>query len=170
VHERTGGNKAEAASGDLPDDKAWSVTRLEFGTTTPEYARLVDALLCARKTARVSKVIEMQWRDMADGSLQKTHPKDCPRCNHYENKKHAVSTSGCAGCSGMVVVGAVRHKRKLARKLPRKQVGCEQTSMDRRVWCGGVEWQSNASYASAVSSSCRVRAVCVSIDGSVMVE
>ena len=122
------------------------------------------------KTARVSKAIEMQWRDMADGSLQKTHPKDCPRCNHYENKKHAVSTSGCAGCSGMVVVGAVRHKRELARKLPRKQVGCEQTSMDRRVWCGGVEWQSNASYASAVSSSCRVRAVCVSIDGSVMVE
>lgn len=70
----------------------------------------------------------------------------------------------------MAVVGAVRHKRELARKLPREQAGCEQTSMDSRVWCDVVEQPLNASYASAVSSSCRVRAVCVSIDGSVMVE
>lgn len=49
MDERTGGDEAEAAGGDLPDDKAWSVARLEFGTTTPDHARLVDALLCARK-------------------------------------------------------------------------------------------------------------------------
>lgn len=118
MDERTGGDKAEAASGDLPGDNAWSVARLVFGD---DNSRVCAPRGCpslrTEKTARVSKSNRDAVERLGRWFVAKTHPTNCLRCIPYENKKHAVSTSGCAGCSGVAVVGAVRHKRELARKL-----------------------------------------------------
>jgi hypothetical protein len=59
VDERTGRNKAEAASGDLPDDKAWSVAWLEFGMTIHDHARLVDALLAEVVLSSGGRMVSM---------------------------------------------------------------------------------------------------------------